>query len=1348
MRRLLIILLALLLAVPTFGQRVAIHGLGGGHKIGIGGSSGIGDTTPPVTVITVPVAGATVSASTTITATDTDNVGVVTLQLYIDGLLYSTQTSPPSPTTFSWNTVAYSNGTHSLMTTATDGAGNIGSSTLVNVTVSNLGPAPTFSTLPQIWAKNGASLIPGGSYDTDITLGTTVNNGPNNLGGVTLGSAAYPKTLAGLKDAAANWRDNANNTFPAPAPYFADKAWRIQVPAGLIIHGTTFDSNPAQWTLPGKLNPIGNVEPTKGLVIQSTSPLTAGQMVCSHGLAAEGGTRNPGCDGHIAGSNDKASMWRFQMDNTGTVPGQNGIYAGTDTVNPLGITGSCRGFNPCIPYANHISIFDIAMSVAPGASQSGASVKAPVLFRSDNGQGSTTGPAGLKPWATNIHLDRAYVSGNDPGDPGQPVAGSALLDAAGNCKVWDNSGTVTTIDQGNGTSKVVWASGAFFGLTYTNGSTITIAGTPYVIADASQVQSGGTNSFFYITGSINNATAVAYTEVNPPAQYTPGCGDDLEKGIILHCDFCSLENSYVEKIHWFGNESQAVLYGFSNGPVKIVNNWIEGGSEGLFSGGGPVDANGGPASNIEIRRNHIGKDLNWRQLSATSGKSVPPPFGCATTDGTAGDNTCPYNWAMKNDLELKLGHNVLVDGNEIEDSWPDGQSGYCVLINVRVCSGGSVCGIFDPVTGLPKTYIDNIHFSNNWIRNCAQPLQMSNRSEKPTDGGGNSLPVQNNDFINNLLTNVSDAAQFGNPAGTGSNDWQWTDGTNPYICAITGTGALATANCIPYQSDISAKITKISSAPTTSQLVPPTTATADSGAITNLANGFDGDTSTFASAIDSNTTATPAQMSFFGFPAIPGTAVPVSLVLIAGGSQGGGSAAIWTGTYTLTGGSATTPFPGFPTTGTFAQTTFTVPLSSSQDLTKIKVTGSVVWGGANGIDNLRFYEVYVVMSNGTQVTVVVGVRTDPMLCSPGNSAACVASGQTFILGGVAGWNGTFAMNNSSGNWNSDGTGGSNVIYTDTTNNPGTATLCDNKGSPTCTSLFVTSGSTGTATLASLGFKLTDISVGDNVYAKDSGDGTCTSHNYLTNTILGAPAVLAVTGTVPTGLVIKYPSTGTGAATCIINNGAGFPKNTTFQNNTILAVNKAALVAFNLWWQPINNWFFSNVFADNDSGKQSDVYCQSQSQGEGSASFPCWDNATLQYYHNVMTGRASANWSTINCPVSGAACLNSFPIAGGPGGSNGGVNCSGATATVNCMGYSGFMGPTPAVTYPTGNCTSAPFNCPLMALPWANNLSLSNLSYVGSSSYSTQGVNVTTLGTAMTQTTYVCATSCGAGPNPD
>lgn len=98
------------------------------------------DTTPPATSITSLANGATVSGTTTVTATASDNVGVTKVEFYLDSVLQSTDTT--SPYGWSWNTTTTSDGSHSLTSKAYDAAGNVGTSTAVGVTVSNLDSTP------------------------------------------------------------------------------------------------------------------------------------------------------------------------------------------------------------------------------------------------------------------------------------------------------------------------------------------------------------------------------------------------------------------------------------------------------------------------------------------------------------------------------------------------------------------------------------------------------------------------------------------------------------------------------------------------------------------------------------------------------------------------------------------------------------------------------------------------------------------------------------------------------------------------------------------------------------------------------------------------------------------------------------------------------------------------------------------------------------------------------------------------------------------------------------------------------------------------------------------------------
>ncbi len=86
------------------------------------------DATPPVTALTAPASGATVSGSVALSASATDNVGVVGVQFKLDGANLGAEVLSP-PYALAWNTTAAPNGAHTLTATARDAAGNRASAT-------------------------------------------------------------------------------------------------------------------------------------------------------------------------------------------------------------------------------------------------------------------------------------------------------------------------------------------------------------------------------------------------------------------------------------------------------------------------------------------------------------------------------------------------------------------------------------------------------------------------------------------------------------------------------------------------------------------------------------------------------------------------------------------------------------------------------------------------------------------------------------------------------------------------------------------------------------------------------------------------------------------------------------------------------------------------------------------------------------------------------------------------------------------------------------------------------------------------------------------------------------------
>ena len=131
------------------------------------------DPTPPAVSITAPTNGATVSGTISVSASASDNVGVVGVQFQLDGANLGAEDAV-SPYTVSWNTTTSANGTHSLTAIARDAAGNRTTSAAVSVTVSN---APVPDTTPP--AVSISSPANGATVSGNISISA---NASDNVG--------------------------------------------------------------------------------------------------------------------------------------------------------------------------------------------------------------------------------------------------------------------------------------------------------------------------------------------------------------------------------------------------------------------------------------------------------------------------------------------------------------------------------------------------------------------------------------------------------------------------------------------------------------------------------------------------------------------------------------------------------------------------------------------------------------------------------------------------------------------------------------------------------------------------------------------------------------------------------------------------------------------------------------------------------------------------------------------------------------------------------------------------------------------------------------------------------------
>jgi hypothetical protein len=108
------------------------------------------DVVAPTVAFTTPAANATVSGTVTLTASASDNTGVVGVEFLLDGVSMGAEDTA-SPYSLSWNTAVVSNGNHTLTATARDAAGN-NTSASIAVKVSNAVACPC-----SVW-KSGAAV--------------------------------------------------------------------------------------------------------------------------------------------------------------------------------------------------------------------------------------------------------------------------------------------------------------------------------------------------------------------------------------------------------------------------------------------------------------------------------------------------------------------------------------------------------------------------------------------------------------------------------------------------------------------------------------------------------------------------------------------------------------------------------------------------------------------------------------------------------------------------------------------------------------------------------------------------------------------------------------------------------------------------------------------------------------------------------------------------------------------------------------------------------------------------------------------------------------------------------------
>ena len=193
---------------------------------------------------------------------------------------------------------------------------------------------------------------------------------------------------------------------------------------------------------------------------------------------------------------------------------------------------------------------------------------------------------------------------------------------------------------------------------------------------------------------------------------------DVQRGVSLNGREITVSYSYINEIHGRGYDTQALCGWNGPGPFHIINNYLEAAGENILFGGADPSISELVPTKIEIRDNFLFKPLSWNMKD--------PSY--------AG-----IHWSVKNLLEIKMGRDVTIAGNWLENCWGDAQIGYAVLFTVRNQDGKA-----------PWATIENVTFTNNVVKNSEQGFQLLGKDSPNTSKHANGVTI-----TNNLFTGIS-----------------------------------------------------------------------------------------------------------------------------------------------------------------------------------------------------------------------------------------------------------------------------------------------------------------------------------------------------------------------------------------------------------------------------------------------------------------------------------------------------------------------------------------------------------------------------------------------------------------
>jgi len=183
-----------------------------------------------------------------------------------------------------------------------------------------------------------------------------------------------------------------------------------------------------------------------------------------------------------------------------------------------------------------------------------------------------------------------------------------------------------------------------------------------------------------------------------------------KRAVALNAGDTTIVGCHISDIKAIAQDSQAIGGWNGPGPYIIENNYLEAAGENIMFGGADPAIPELTPSHIVVRHNVLSKPLAWKAPGAPK-------------------------WQIKNLFELKNARAVVVEGNVMERSWQQAQSGYAVLFTVRNQDGAC-----------RWCQVEDVQFRGNLVRNAGGGLVILGTDPIHPSRQTNNIVVRDNVF--------------------------------------------------------------------------------------------------------------------------------------------------------------------------------------------------------------------------------------------------------------------------------------------------------------------------------------------------------------------------------------------------------------------------------------------------------------------------------------------------------------------------------------------------------------------------------------------------------------------------